>query len=94
MFTIDTFNLGSPLGEKSGLGQARAQFWFSVVAATIGFAWILYGGAGISPDNLATVSKILPGVVMGSVAFLFFRQASETRQRATLRSSSSGQTSR
>jgi len=68
---------------EQALGQARAQFWFSVVAATVGFAWILYGGAGISPENLATVSKILPGVVMDSVAFLFFRQASETRQRAT-----------
>jgi hypothetical protein len=68
---------------EQALGQARAQFWFSVVAATVGFAWILYGGAGISPEKLATVSKILPGVVMDSVAFLFFRQASETRQRAT-----------
>lgn len=68
---------------EQALGQAKAQFWFSVVAATIGFAWILYSGANISADNFASVSKILPGVVMDAVAFLFFKQASETRQRAT-----------
>lgn len=68
---------------EQALSQAKAQFWFSVVAATVGFAWILYGGSEISADNLATTSRILPGVVLDGVAFLFFRQASETRQRAT-----------
>jgi hypothetical protein len=37
----------------------------------------------IQPDKLATVSKTFPGVVLDAVAFLFFRQAAETRQRAT-----------
>jgi hypothetical protein len=68
---------------EQALSQAKAQFWFSVVAATIGFAWILYGGSQISPEKLATTSHILPGVVMNAVAFLFFRQSSETRRRAT-----------
>ncbi|NOJ91441.1 hypothetical protein HMI51_00550 [Corallococcus coralloides] len=68
---------------EQALEQAKAQFWFSIVAATVGFAWILYSGTGIDAGNLATISKILPGVVMDAVAFLFFRQASETRQRAT-----------
>lgn len=68
---------------EQALSQAKAQFWFSVVSASVGFAWILYGGSEISPDNLATMSRILPGVVLDAVAFLFFRQASETRQRAT-----------
>jgi hypothetical protein len=68
---------------EQALGQAQAQFWFSVVAATAGFAWILYAAADIRPDNAATVLKTIPGMVMDAVAFLFFRQASETRQRAT-----------
>jgi C4-type Zn-finger protein len=68
---------------EQALSQARAQFWFSVIAATGGFLWILYSGSKIEPDRLGTVFGILPGVVMDTVAFLFFRQASETRQRAT-----------
>ncbi len=68
---------------EQALSQARIQFWFSVIAATIGFCWILYGGTMIQPDKLATVSKTFPGVVLDAVAFLFFRQAAETRQRAT-----------
>ena len=68
---------------EQALSQAKAQFWFSVAAATVGFAWIIYSGSKIEADKLATVLGILPGVVMDTVAFLFFRQASETRQRAT-----------
>jgi len=68
---------------EQALSQAKVQFWFSIVAATVGFVWILYSGTGIQPDKLSTLSKTLPGVVMDAVAFLFFRQASETRQRAT-----------
>jgi hypothetical protein len=68
---------------EQALDQAKVQFWFSVVAATIGFAWILYAGVGIQADKLGTVSKTIPGVVMDAVAFLFFKQAAETRQRAT-----------
>lgn len=68
---------------EQALDQAKTQFWFSIVAATVGFAWILYSGASIDPGKLGTVTKTLPGVVMDAVAFLFFRQASETRQRAT-----------
>ena len=68
---------------EQALGQAKAQFWFSVAAATIGFVWILWAGASIDPTRLASVSRTLPGIVMDAVAFLFFRQASETRQRAT-----------
>jgi hypothetical protein len=68
---------------EQALGQSKTQFWFSVGAATIGFIWILVYGASIQPENWVTASKILPGIVMDSVAFLFFRQASDTRQRAT-----------
>ena len=68
---------------EQALGQARVQFWFSLFAATVGFGWILYAARDIQPDHASTVLKTLPGIVMDAVAFLFFRQASETRQRAT-----------
>jgi hypothetical protein len=68
---------------KQALSQANAQFWFSVFAATIGFVWILYTGTEIKPDSFQTWAKIIPGVVMDTVAFLFFRQADATRHRAT-----------
>jgi hypothetical protein len=68
---------------EQALNQAKVQFWFSVFAATVGFAWILYAGTGIDTQRLATALKTLPGAIMDLVAFLFFRQAAETRQRAT-----------
>jgi C4-type Zn-finger protein len=68
---------------EQALSQAKAQFWFSVIAATTGFAWIIYSGSKIQIENLATAMGILPGVVMDTVAFLFFKQASATRERAT-----------
>ena len=63
---------------QQALSQARVQFWFSVVAATVGFVYIIY-----SASDQADILKILPGVVIDTVALLFFRQAEQTRQRAT-----------
>lgn len=68
---------------EQALEQAKVQFWFSVAAATVGFALIIYQGANIDINNISTTMKILPGTVMDAVAFLFFKQATETRQRAT-----------
>jgi phosphate/sulfate permease len=68
---------------EQALEQAKVQFWFSIVAAVIGFGWILYTGSNIDTEKIITILKTLPGVVMDAVAFLFFRQAAETRQRAT-----------
>lgn len=68
---------------EQALEQAKVQFWFSIFAATVGFGLIIYSSANIDIQNLGTVSKVLPGVVMDAVAFLFFKQAAETRQRAT-----------
>ena len=68
---------------QQALSQARVQFWFSVIAATIGFGFILYSSFEFSAENWATILKILPGVVIDAVALLFFRQAEQTRQRAT-----------
>jgi hypothetical protein len=66
---------------EQALSQSSTQFWFSVAAATIGFAWIL--ATGITADSIIAAFKVTPGVILDAVAFLFFRQASETRQRAT-----------
>ena len=68
---------------QQALSQARVQFWFSVIAATVGFGYILYSASAFSADNWATILKTLPGVVIDAVALLFFRQAEQTRQRAT-----------
>jgi hypothetical protein len=68
---------------QQALSQARVQFWFSVMAATIGFLYILYAASTADSSNPATYAKILPGVVIEAVAALFFRQAEQTRQRAT-----------
>lgn len=68
---------------EQALSQARVQFWFSVAAATVGFIWILYAGMSINAESVSSLIKTFPGIVMDAVAFLFFRQASETRQRAT-----------
>lgn len=68
---------------EQALDQAKIQFWFSVVAATVGFVWILYTGSQIDTAHVVTATKTLPGVAIDAVAFLFFKQAAETRQRAT-----------
>lgn len=69
---------------RQALDQARVQFWFSVAAATVGFALIIFMvTTAQTAQNLEFVLKVLPGAVISSVAALFFRQAGETRQRAT-----------
>ena len=68
---------------QQALFQASVQFWFSVIAATVGFLYILYAAADFQADNWASLLKVLPGVVIDAVAVLFFRQAEQTRQRAT-----------
>ncbi len=65
------------------LSQARVQFWFSIFAATVGFGWILYSASDSQPTGLATTMRVIPGGIIDAVAYLFLKQASETRQRAT-----------
>ncbi len=68
---------------QQALSQAKVQFWFSVIAATVGFIFIIYSASGINIENIASVINILPGAVIDAVALLFFRQAEQTRERAT-----------
>lgn len=66
------------------LHQAKVQFWFSVGAAVVGFVLIVYMVAGASgSSNLELLTRTLPGLIIDAVAALFFKQANETRQRAT-----------
>lgn len=68
---------------QQALSQAKVQFWFSIFAASIGFAYILFSATGVTINELSSLMRILPGVVIDAVAALFFRQAEQTRQRAT-----------
>lgn len=69
---------------RQALSQASIQFYFSVIAATSGFALIIFmvltkNGS----SDVEIILKSLPGAAISSVSGLFFKQASETRQRAT-----------
>jgi hypothetical protein len=67
---------------EQALSQAAVQFWFSVAAATVGFLYIIF--AALAGDGTAgSYVKILPGVIVDAIAALFFRQAEQTRVRAT-----------
>lgn len=68
---------------QQALSQARVQFWFSVGAATVGFGYILYAASHIQGPSVIEYVKILPGIVIDAVAALFFKQAEQTRERAT-----------
>lgn len=65
------------------LSQAKIQFWFSVSAATVGFFYILLAAYQTTEGSIAIILNVLPGVVIDAVAFLFFKQAEQTRERAT-----------
>lgn len=68
------------------LSQAKVQFWFSVVAASSGFVLIIVAIImvllGRTPIMQASV-QLVSGIIIEAVAALFFKQASETRERAT-----------
>ncbi len=68
---------------QQALSQAKVQFWFSVAAATVGFGYIIYSANQVEMTSVVSYMKILPGVVIDVVAALFFRQAEQTRERAT-----------
>ncbi|MDQ0169167.1 TRADD-N-associated membrane domain-containing protein [Paenibacillus tundrae] len=69
---------------KQALRQASIQFWFSAVAAIIGLLFIII--SLFLSESLNVYEKIvgtLPGVTIDLIAALFFKQAEQTRQRAT-----------
>jgi hypothetical protein len=66
---------------EQALEQARTQFKFGIVAAMIGFAYILVRGVFVA--DIAGAPAILPGAIVEVVAVLFLRESREIRQRAT-----------
>lgn len=69
---------------KQALRQASIQFWFSALAAIVGLLFIVIS-LSLS-ESLTVYEKIigtLPGVTIDLLAALFFKQAEQTRQRAT-----------
>jgi Cyanobacterial TRADD-N associated 2-Transmembrane domain len=68
---------------RQALTQAAVWFWVSVAAAAAGFLWILYTGLATDLSSGAYIARLSPSVISEAVAFLFFRQASAARERAT-----------
>jgi hypothetical protein len=70
--------------QAQALQQASVQFWFSLMAAVVGFSMIVYVVAtSVNSTEFQLIVKSLPGIAVEAVAALFFTQARETRQRAT-----------
>lgn len=69
---------------EQALQQSKVQFWFSVIAATVGLGLIFYMIlSAVNLTTLETILRSLPGVAIEAVAGLFFTQAHEIRKRAT-----------
>lgn len=69
---------------RQALQQSNIQFWFSILAAVVGFAFIilailLFNGS----EWYDFVFKVFPGTVIEVVSALFINQAKETREKAT-----------
>jgi hypothetical protein len=66
------------------LSQARHQFYFSLAAAVVGFIYIMVMVAlSFQTPGADLILRVLPGIAIEAVAALFFRQAEQTRERAT-----------
>lgn len=69
---------------KQALRQASIQFWFSLVAAVVGFGIILYAFIFAADKSTAEITvTALSGAIIDLIAALFFKQAEQTRSRAT-----------
>jgi len=69
---------------KQALRQASVQFWFSAFAAIVGLGFIITSlFFSVSTNVYEKVVGTLPGVTIDVLAVLFFKQAEQTRQRAT-----------
>jgi hypothetical protein len=83
---MDRHNDDDVLGDRyheQALTQATVWFWTSVTAAAAGFLWILYTGLATELSAGAYIARLSPSIISEVVAYLFFRQASATRERAT-----------
>ncbi|GHT70764.1 hypothetical protein FACS1894110_22790 [Spirochaetia bacterium] len=69
---------------EQGLSQSKIIFFFSIIAASIGFAFIIFYIIISAKDkNVLQLVNIIPGIVIDSIAYLFIRHATEIRNRAS-----------
>ena len=69
---------------EQALREASTQFWFSLIAACVGFVFIAV--TFFSSKDAEWVSKLvttIPGVIIEAVSALFFSQSKETRERSS-----------
>ena len=69
---------------QQALLQANVQFWFSIIAAFIGFVSIMI--VIFFPSNTAWYEDLInaiPGIISEAVSVLFFAQSKETRQQSS-----------
>ena len=69
---------------SQALSQSKIQFWFSLIAAVVGFIFIIIMVC-LASTNVwyEYIVRILPGVIIEAVSVLFFSQSRETRERAS-----------
>lgn len=69
---------------EEAINEAKTQFWFSLIAACVGFGFIAI--TFFVTNNLEWYNKLImtiPGVVIEAVSALFFSQSKETRERSS-----------
>ena len=69
---------------EQALREASTQFWFSLIAACVGFVFIAITFF-ISKDAewISKLVTAIPGVIIEAVSALFFSQSKETRERSS-----------
>lgn len=69
---------------NQAIQQANIQFWFSIIASIVGFAFI-FMIIFLEENNVwyEYILKTFPGVIVEVISALFISQAKETRERAT-----------
>lgn len=69
---------------EQAIQQASIQFWFSIIAAVIGFIFTIIIMFIVGNSKwYEYVIKTVPGAIIETVSVLFIKQARETRDRAT-----------
>ena len=69
---------------EQALREARTQFWFSLIAACVGFVFIaLTFFSTKDAEWLSKLVTMIPGVIIEAVSALFFSQSKETRERSS-----------
>jgi hypothetical protein len=69
----------------TSLAQSRFSFWFSIIAAALGFVVILAGASALlfGGDLNSAILGVVSGTIIDAVAALFFRQSNEARRLMT-----------